>query len=716
MFSTPHLPRPDAPMLQRGLVYACAFLILAGTGWLTDQPGYLWAATASLWTCLADRTGTASDRISALGSVGVGGTAACALGAAVAGSPWAALAVVAAAGLAVGLAETRGPVPALSAKLLYVILIAACLLPAGDTGLAAHVFERSQEFLLGGIFACLMCLVLVPSEPDRRPRAEVMAVFDALLRFATELAGPGPVGDAAACKRDIRERIEAAHLAIGARRSLRDPLARMRYAYVVSLADAIFALLIVAAELRGRMDTTAADPAARGSATTLPLQHLQRCVADMRLQVEEALARTAPDLLSLCAALAHELRRLHAPLVNAAAPALYQSALAALSRYPAFAAWHGAHRRPRRAFRQRWQRWRATLSEHTARDARVARHAVRLALAGSLSLLPAQLLRVDHGYWVAVTVIMVLSPQLQTTRRISFLRFAGSLAGALMACAIGLAHPAPLLALAISAACLAAAYVFRLAGSPALFAFFLTPAVILFSWVGAPAADSSHFAALRGIDTALGCLIALASYYVLAPRAELSRVHRHSIETLAANAVYLRAAFAGAGAFTTSPTRSPAPTPARLESLRIAAGRTSARAELTLQQAQAELGPELATAYAGLHLSARRMAALAGVVRAGLEAEAGAGAPLPGTQGALQMLAGRLSALAAHPGENAPARTAAANSAGGAAAAPPLDRFLLEQAAFAAAQADAADAAVAAIGRLAAGHAAAGGRRVPHPG
>ncbi|WP_454723524.1 MULTISPECIES: FUSC family protein [Cupriavidus] len=715
MFSVPHLPRPDVPMLQRGLVYAFAFLILAGIGWLTDQPGYLWAATASLWTCLADRAGTASDRLSALGSVGVGGTAACALGAAVAGSPWAALAVVAAGGLAAGLAETRGPVPALSAKLLYVILIAACLQPLDDAGLAERVFERSQEFLLGGVFACLMCLALIRSAPDRRPRAEVMAVFDALLRFATALAGAGPVGDAAACKRDIREKIEAAHLAIGARRGLRDPLARMRYAYIVSLADAIFALLIVAAELRGRMDATLPAPAGKDGATVLPLQHLRRCVADLRLQVEEALARGTPDLLSLCAALAHELRRLHAPLVNAAAPALYQSALAALARYPAFAAWHDAHRRPRRAFRQRWQRWRATLAEHTARDARVARHAVRLALAGSLSLLPAQLLRVDHGYWVAVTVIMVLSPQLQTTRRISFLRFAGSLAGALMACAIGLIHPAAPLALAISAACLAAAYVFRLAGSPALFAFFLTPAVILFSWVGAPAADSSHFAALRGIDTALGCLIALASYYVLAPRAELSRVHRHGLEALAANAAYLRAAFAGAGAFTTSPTRSPAPTPARLENLRIAAGRTSARAELTLQQAESELIAELAAAYAGLHLTARRMAALAGVVRAGLEAEAGAGAPLPGTQDVLQRLAGRLSALAAHPGENRPARAAAADPAGGAAL-PALDRFLLEQAAFAAAQADAADAAATTAGRLVAGIAAAGSQRVPLPG
>ncbi|MGO4329737.1 FUSC family protein [Cupriavidus sp. 2TAF22] len=711
MFSVPYLPRPDASMLQRGLVYAFSFLALAGAGWLTDQPGYLWAATASLWTCLADRGGTAGERLRALGSVGMGGTVACAVGVAVAGSAWAALAAVGIAGLAAGLAETRGPGAALPAKLLYVILIAACLQPAGDAALAVHVFERSQEFLLGGVFACLVSLALIPSARDQRPRAEVMAVFGALSRLAGALAGTEAVGDAAASKRDIRERIEAAHLAVRARRSLRDPLGRMRYAYIVSLADAIFALLIVAAELRSRADSAPAGDPGEGNVSPLPLQYLQRCVAEMRLQVDEALARPAPDLPSLCAALVRELRRLHAPLANADAPAVYQSAVGALARYPAFATWHGAHRRPRHTFRQRWQRWRAALAEHTARDARVARHAVRLALAGSLSLLPAQLWRVDHGYWVAVTVIMVLSPQLQTTRRISFLRFAGSLAGALLACAIGLAHPPAPLALVISAACLAAAYVLRLAGSPGLFALCLTPAVILFSWVGAPAADSSHFAALRGIDTALGCLIALASYYVLAPRAELSRVHRHGVDALAANAAYLRAAFAGAGAFTTSPTRSPAPTAARLETLRIGAGRASARAELTLQQAEAELMPELAAAYAGLHLTSRRMAALAGVVRAGLAAGSGAGAPLPATLATLQALAGRLSSLAARPGESAGPLASPADHG----TAAPLDRFLLEQAAFAAAQSEAAHEALASVRQLTAGLAVAG-QHLPHPG
>jgi hypothetical protein len=55
----------------------------------------------------------------------------------------------------------------------------------------------------------------------------------------------------------------------------------------------------------------------------------------------------------------------------------------------------------------------------------------------------------------------------------------------------------------------------------------------------------------------------------------LSRVFRHSIDALAVNAVYLRAA-SRASRLT--------PSHLRLEALRVAAGRASSRAEATLSQ------------------------------------------------------------------------------------------------------------------------------------
>ncbi len=144
----------------------------------------------------------------------------------------------------------------------------------------------------------------------------------------------------------------------------------------------------------------------------------------------------------------------------------------------------------------------------------------------------------------------------------------------------------------------------------------------------------------------------------------------------------------------------------------MAAGRTSSRADQTLQQGVAELAPELAREYAQLHLALRRMAALAGLVRAGLEAEAGKNQAEPATQAVLQGLAAQLSELAANPGASVTSLASAFLPDSAA----PLDRFLVEQAGFASAQINAAHAAVAAVHRLAGGLPKPNRPHLPYPG
>lgn len=695
-----HAPRflsfwPDSAFLQRGVVYAISFFALAGTAWLTGDAGYLWSATASIWTCLADRQGTAATRMRGLGAVGIGGAVASLIGASLAASPLAALAVVLAAGVIAGLAEIRGPVAALCFKLLYVVLIAACLQPVVDMPVLMHAWTAGVDYLRGGVFACLICLVLIPSQRDARPRLEITATYDALQRFADCLAAPA-LRETSIYKQEIRQRIEAARSAVSARRGMTDPVGMLHYAYAVAVADAIFALLIVAGELRERA----------GDRHGLPLAYAARCLTDTQEQVRQALSRHAPDLPALSAMLDRDVRRLIGQRANAGAPPAYQSALAALAHHPAFERWRESFSWPNAGLAGLVDRIGHTLADIAARDARVTRHALRLAFAGGLSLLPSQLLQVDHGYWVAVTVIMVLSPRLQTTRQISFHRFAGSLAGALLACLVGLTHPSPMLALGLSALCLAAAYALRLAGSAGGFAFCLTPAVILFSWLGEPASSSSHVAALRGMDTAIGCLIALASYYVLAPRAELSRAYRHSLDALSVNAVYLRAAVSAA--------RTVTPAKMRLEALRVAAGRASTRAEDTLAQCTGELDPRLGAAHAALHVTARRMASLAGLVRAGAESGEAHATPGPAVQALLSDLETRLAEVAVRPGRNgvsaavAPARMVPLTPSDA-----PFEHFLAEQCTYADTHIDSAHDTVTSLRALAAEQALARRIRVP---
>lgn len=687
---------PDSAATRRGIVYALSFFALAGIAWLTADPGYLWSATASIWTCLADRQGTAATRIRALGTVGVGGALASMLGASLSASPLAALALVVAAGLFAGLAEIRGPAAALCAKLLYVVLIAACLQPTLGAPTPAHVWMAGVDFLRGGLFACLVSLVLIPSQRDTRPRLEIIAVYSVLLRFAQCLA-TSTTQDTAAYKQEIRLRIETARAAVTARRGMFDPIGLLHYAYAVHVADAIFGLLIVAGELR--------DRAGASTGHGLPLAYTARCLADTLEQVQQALAPHAPDLPALSAMLGADLRRLVAQRANASAPPTYQSALAALAKQPSFDRWRDTFVWPSSGLARMVDRLGHALADVAARDARVSRHAIRLALAGALSLLPSQLLQADHGYWVAVTVIMVLSPRLQTTRQISFHRFAGSLAGALIACVIGLAHLTPTLALGISTLFLAGAYALRLAGNAGGFAFCLTPAVILFSWLGEPASSSSHVAALRGLDTAIGCLIALASYHVLAPRAELSRAFRHSLDALAVNSVYLRASFSAARAI--------APSHARLEALRISAGRASTQAEMTLAQCAEELDPGLASSHNALLVLTRKMASLAGLVRAAVESGEHPLRPGPAIQALLVDLEARLAEVAVRPGSTgvtsvvAPIRLTPLTPDNA-----PLEHFLAEQAIYADSHIDTAHRTVAALRALAARQAAANRRRL----
>lgn len=605
-------------------------------------------------------------RIRGLGAVGIGGALASALGASLATSPMLALVVVLCGGLLAGLAETRGPAAALWFKLLYVVLIAACLQPAtGVETVLAHAWLSGMAYLRGGVFACLVCLVLIPSQRDTRPRAEIVATYDALLRFAQVLTDTISK-DTSACKLEVRQRIEAARAAVAGRRAILDPIGIQHYAYAVTVADAIFAMLIVAGELRERA----------GERHDLPLAHAARCLADTHEQMRMALSRHSPDLPAVSAMLRLDLRRITGQRANASAPPAYQSALAALVQLPSFEAWRETFTWPSVGIAVRVDRFGRALADIASRDARVTRHAMRLAFAGALSLLPSQLLQVDHGYWVAVTVIMVLSPRLQTTRQISFHRFSGSLAGALLACGVSFAHPTPMVALGCSATFLAAAYAFRLAGSAGGFAFCLTPAIILFSWLGEPASSSSHVAALRGLDTAIGCLLALASYYVLAPRAELSRVFRHSLDALAVNAVYLRAAVSTA--------RTLSPAHARLEALRVAAGRASSRAEETLHQGSAELDARLIAAHTTLHATARRMASLAGLIRAGTESGEQHALPGPVIQSWLTDLEARLAEVTVRPGNTGVTTTIAPSGLAPLTASDStLEHFLAEQAAYA---------------------------------
>ncbi len=146
------------------------------------------------------------------------------------------------------------------------------------------------------------------------------------------------------------------------------------------------------------------------------------------------------------------------------------------------------------------------LAASVASPAAAARFGLVLAAAVTGCLLAVRALEVRRGNWVVVSVLMVLRPELATTRRRGVERLAGTLVGcALAAALVFLVHSVVLTEMLILL--LLVGY-FRL--QPEAYGWslaFLTPAIVL--GVGLLEPGNWHWATSRALDVAAGTLVAL---------------------------------------------------------------------------------------------------------------------------------------------------------------------------------------------------------------
>jgi uncharacterized membrane protein YccC len=163
------------------------------------------------------------------------------------------------------------------------------------------------------------------------------------------------------------------------------------------------------------------------------------------------------------------------------------------------------------------------------------RHAARVALVCGLDVAIILTLRINHGYWLLMTSLIVLQPHVSGTMRRSLERIGGTVAGGILAAVLAVAlhsqlataaalFPLALLALAI------------LPVSYAAFAFFLTPAFVL-AWL--PYSGDWQLAAIRTGNTIAGALISLAAMAFLFPVYERDRAPEFLRASIAADRRYL---------------------------------------------------------------------------------------------------------------------------------------------------------------------------------
>lgn len=171
-------------------------------------------------------------------------------------------------------------------------------------------------------------------------------------------------------------------------------------------------------------------------------------------------------------------------------------------------------------------------------DSAVLRHALRLAAVVAVGQLLGARLAPEHGYWVALTVVMVLRPDFSQTFERGSARLVGTVAGVLVAGAVlALLRPDPYLSAALAVVSVFALYLLMRTGYTVVSA--CTSAYVVFL-LGVVGQEWGRIVPERIELTLVGGALALLSYPVF-PAWETPRLRDRLADWLAANCHYAAA-------------------------------------------------------------------------------------------------------------------------------------------------------------------------------
>ena len=166
------------------------------------------------------------------------------------------------------------------------------------------------------------------------------------------------------------------------------------------------------------------------------------------------------------------------------------------------------------------------------------RHALRLGVATAIGGLLAASVHLVRGYWIPMTVVIVLKPNFGGTLQRSVQRITGTVLGALLGALLVLASPEPWVLWGVLPVLIFFTFALRNLNYT-LFSLALTPTVLLMLDIAHPITVTDSF--LRVLHTIIGSVLALLSGYLLFPMWESRRLPLQIAEALRAEAVFLRA-------------------------------------------------------------------------------------------------------------------------------------------------------------------------------
>jgi uncharacterized membrane protein YccC len=502
---------PEQIGVQDGLRAGCAIGAMLAATLLFGVPALAWSAIAAFWICLADPVGARPARLKTM--LAFTGTGMVALAAASYGAHWGPVAggaalftLVLLCGLTRAYPLSFGPAaphPGLIASIAVVIGVATPRPLAGALALGGF-------FLLGAVWAMVLCLYLWPIRTDTPARRALVAIGSRLDDMASDLAAlDATADDPGKWTRFNTTSRRAGRIALerGTQIIARVDAGNARFAGQLDAADHVFAALVTIGRLRetdGAFDPVTERPLLVELAQLLHWTH-------------------AGDGGAMLHAGAVKLQQAVAPRHDAFARALQCAADALAAPAPSAP--------PARSTPAPASRWPITV------PGPVWRHAVRVALAVLAAYCAGHWLDVALAYWGCIATIVVMQPLMTNTWLRVLERGVGSLFGGAIAATVLAAAPHPA-ATVVAITLLAVACITLRLVSYGVFVVFLTPMFMLLSDFIHPAGG---LIAARVVNEGLGAVVGLAACLVLWPERQQSTLADAVSDAIGANMAYAAA-------------------------------------------------------------------------------------------------------------------------------------------------------------------------------
>lgn len=166
----------------------------------------------------------------------------------------------------------------------------------------------------------------------------------------------------------------------------------------------------------------------------------------------------------------------------------------------------------------------------------IFRHSLRVSLAMFAGYLLSKVLPVGHGYWILLTILVILKPAYSLTKKRNFQRISGTIIGAILgACALFFIPDKTVLVILMIIAMLITYSLLRLQYFIAVI--FMT-FYILISFYFLKHDDFQRIIQDRVIDTAIGSVITFIFTLILPPKWEHEQIKKLITNCIKANAVY----------------------------------------------------------------------------------------------------------------------------------------------------------------------------------